>query len=193
MSLNAASKYFNSPKGTLHNKIKGKVPLQRKMRPENVLKVGNENRIDKWILDKSKLGFPMHPEDVKDSVQDILILDKSKLGFPMHPEDVKDSVQDILKALVLLGLKESQVRDTSNEDYAVAKRIIEKIIGPERSLQSKQDKSSTLSKSLESIFDVWLICEKHAPEENGTLVNNNEESVDKEVFDIDSLPVDIID
>lgn len=81
MSLNAASKYFNSPKGTLHNKIKGKVPLQRKMRPENVLKVGNENRIDKWILDKSKLGFPM------------------------HPEDVKDSVQDILKALVLLGLK----------------------------------------------------------------------------------------
>ncbi|KAI4458012.1 pituitary homeobox ptx1 [Holotrichia oblita] len=66
-------------------------------------------------------------------------------------------------------------RDISNEDYAVAKRVIEKIIDPERSLQFKQEKSSTLNKSAESIFDVWLICEKHSSEENGTLVNNNEE------------------
>lgn len=44
------SSKYGIPNSTLHNKIKHKVP--------NVT----------WILAKAKLGFPMHPEEVKASV-----------------------------------------------------------------------------------------------------------------------------
>ncbi|KAG5863607.1 hypothetical protein JTB14_007683 [Gonioctena quinquepunctata] len=59
-SLNAVSKVFGIPKGTLHNKIHSLVPIDRKMGPSTVLKNQEEDRLEKWIIDKAKLGFPMY-------------------------------------------------------------------------------------------------------------------------------------
>lgn len=71
-SLNSAARVYRIPKGTLYNKIKCLVPMERKMGPSPVLTSTEEDRLEKWILDKAKLGFPMHPEDVKDAVQKVL-------------------------------------------------------------------------------------------------------------------------
>jgi hypothetical protein len=66
--LNSASKKYNSPKSTLHYKINAKTPNIRKMGPKPVLDEFEESRLEQWILAKAKLGFPMHPSEVKDAV-----------------------------------------------------------------------------------------------------------------------------
>lgn len=42
------------------------------MGPETVLMAEEEARLEKWIIDKAKVGFPMHPDVVKDAVQNVL-------------------------------------------------------------------------------------------------------------------------
>ncbi|KAJ8978101.1 hypothetical protein NQ317_018967 [Molorchus minor] len=72
ISINKASTKYGIPKSTLHNKINGKVPIIRKMRPSTFLTPDEETRLVKWIISKAKFGFPIHPEEVKDSVQRVL-------------------------------------------------------------------------------------------------------------------------
>ncbi|KAG5881149.1 hypothetical protein JTB14_034278 [Gonioctena quinquepunctata] len=69
---NAVSKEFGIPKGTLHNKTHSLVPINRKIIPSTVLTKQEEDRLEKWIIDKAKLGFLMHQDDVKDAVQKVL-------------------------------------------------------------------------------------------------------------------------
>ncbi|KAG5890348.1 hypothetical protein JTB14_032878 [Gonioctena quinquepunctata] len=42
------------------------------MGPPTMLTKQEEDRLEKWIIDKAKLGFPMHQDDVKDAVQRVL-------------------------------------------------------------------------------------------------------------------------
>lgn len=42
------------------------------MGPPSVLSVDKENQIVNWILSNAKVGFPVHPEQLKDSVQSVL-------------------------------------------------------------------------------------------------------------------------
>lgn len=81
LSLNSAAKKYGIPKGTLHNKITGKVPIQRKMGPDTVLTTEEEQKIETWILTKAKLGFPMHPDIVQDAVQKVLNSSGRKTQF----------------------------------------------------------------------------------------------------------------
>lgn len=69
ITLNKASKAFNIPKSTLSNKLSNKVPWQRKMGPSTELTFDEEKKLAEWILAKAKLGFPMHPEEVYDTVE----------------------------------------------------------------------------------------------------------------------------
>jgi len=112
ITLNKASSKYLIPKSTLHNKITGKVPNARKMGPSPILTYSEEERIKKWILDKAKLGFPMHPNEVKDSVQKVLkiasrpnpFLDDRpgdkwlKLFLQRHPEISKRNTEIISKS-----------------------------------------------------------------------------------------------
>lgn len=59
----------------------------RKMGPQTVLTQFEENKIASWILAKAKVGFPVHPENLKDSIQSLL----------------KDLQRDFL-LLVMIGL-----------------------------------------------------------------------------------------
>jgi len=42
------------------------------MGPPSVLSVDEESQIVNWILSNAKVGFPVHPEQLKDSVQSVL-------------------------------------------------------------------------------------------------------------------------
>ncbi|KAE9528578.1 hypothetical protein AGLY_012153 [Aphis glycines] len=72
MTLCKASASFNIPKGTLSNKLNKKVPLERKMGPKTYLSKEEENRIKNWILAKAAVGFPVRPDDIRNSVQNEL-------------------------------------------------------------------------------------------------------------------------
>ncbi|XP_068896460.1 uncharacterized protein [Tenebrio molitor] len=111
-SLNSASKKYNIPKSTLHNKINAKTPNIRKMGPKPVLDEFEESRLEQWILAKAKLGFPMHPSEVKDAVQKILTETNRpnpfknnrpgekwlKLFLQRHPNIVKRNTEIISKS-----------------------------------------------------------------------------------------------
>ncbi|KAF6198503.1 hypothetical protein GE061_008251 [Apolygus lucorum] len=46
--------------------------MARKMGPPTILTQQEEDQIEEWIVKKAMLGFPLHPEDVKDSIQGLL-------------------------------------------------------------------------------------------------------------------------
>lgn len=71
-SLNQVSKETGILKSTLSTKVNKKVPIKRKMGPNTILSVTEEDKIVKWILAKAKVGFPVHPDNIKDSIQKIL-------------------------------------------------------------------------------------------------------------------------
>lgn len=80
-SLNQVHKETGIPKSTLSNKVNNKVPLARKMGPPSVLSVDQEAKIINWILSNAKVGFPVYPEQVKDSIQSILKESLKKKSF----------------------------------------------------------------------------------------------------------------
>ncbi|KAF6210599.1 hypothetical protein GE061_013705 [Apolygus lucorum] len=50
LSINKAAKIYGIPKGTLFNKVRGKVPMTRKMGPPTVLSQTEEENVMNWIL-----------------------------------------------------------------------------------------------------------------------------------------------
>ncbi|KAG5885484.1 hypothetical protein JTB14_017207 [Gonioctena quinquepunctata] len=72
MNISQASRKYAIPKSTLSNKLKCKVPTVRKIEPSTTLTKEEEANLGKWILAKAILGRPMHPDEVKDSVQRVL-------------------------------------------------------------------------------------------------------------------------
>ncbi|XP_071642849.1 uncharacterized protein [Temnothorax longispinosus] len=72
MSISTAAATYNVPKSTLHGRYTCKVPNQRKMGPKSILTEAEEDRLEKWILGKAQVGFPMHPDEVKDAVQRVI-------------------------------------------------------------------------------------------------------------------------
>ncbi|KAK9696762.1 CENP-B N-terminal DNA-binding domain [Popillia japonica] len=121
LSLNAAAKKHGISKSTFHNRINEKVPNVRKMGPQPVLNGDDEARLKHWIHSKAKLGFPMHPTDVKDAVQKILKATRRsnpfdrpgdkwlKLYLKRKPEIVKRNTEIISKssaAVIEIAIRE---------------------------------------------------------------------------------------
>lgn len=71
-TLNEVLREKGIPKYTLSTKINKKIPMNQKIGPPTVLSDSEENRIVKWILAKTKVGFSIHPETLIDSIQKIL-------------------------------------------------------------------------------------------------------------------------
>lgn len=69
ISLSKASRTYNIPKGTLHNKVHNKVPIAARKGPKPILSKEEELKIEKWIIHKASLGYPLHPDDVKRTVK----------------------------------------------------------------------------------------------------------------------------
>lgn len=71
-SIRKIAKEYGIPKSTLHSKATGRVEILCKKGPKPILSDEEENRLKQWILNKARLGFPMHPDEVKKAVQKIL-------------------------------------------------------------------------------------------------------------------------
>lgn len=111
MSANKASQEYKVPKGTLINKLNASHPYVRKMGPASILTTEEENRLCQWILDKSAIGYPMHPAIVQDAVQSVLSkVDRPnpfknnrpgskwlQLFLKRHPEVAKKNTEAICK------------------------------------------------------------------------------------------------
>ena len=81
ISANKASNVYGIPKGTVINKLHRGEDTKGKPGPDTVLTEEEEDLIAKWILDMAKVGYPLHPEDVKDTVKDIVVKLERKNTF----------------------------------------------------------------------------------------------------------------
>ncbi|KAG5874870.1 hypothetical protein JTB14_035680 [Gonioctena quinquepunctata] len=67
-----ASKQFGVPRTTLLDKVAGRVPIERKIGPETVLKQEEESLLVKRMFHVAKCGFPITKEALLGSVQMLL-------------------------------------------------------------------------------------------------------------------------
>ncbi|KAG5877241.1 hypothetical protein JTB14_025360 [Gonioctena quinquepunctata] len=72
MNIAQARRKYAIPKSTLSNELKCKVSAVRKMGPSATLTKEEEANVEIWISSKAILGFPMHSDKVKNSVQRVL-------------------------------------------------------------------------------------------------------------------------
>lgn len=71
-SIYEASKQFKVPRSTLDDKIKGRVPKQRKMGPATILTTEEEECLVTWIFELSRRGWPITKEQLQDNVQNLI-------------------------------------------------------------------------------------------------------------------------
>ncbi|KAJ8952002.1 hypothetical protein NQ318_023442 [Aromia moschata] len=124
LSINKACQEYNIPKGTLVNRLHGHGSVEeRRMGPLPVLSTEEENKLEKWILDKAHFGFPMHENEIKDVVQKVIVEDKRpnpftdnrpgkkwlELFLKRKPAISKRNAEIILKARV--SVTESEIRE----------------------------------------------------------------------------------
>lgn len=69
MSAYRAHKEYGVPRTTLLDKVKGRVPVERKIGADTVLTKEEENLLVKWIFHVSQCGFPITKQQLIDSVQ----------------------------------------------------------------------------------------------------------------------------
>ena len=126
-SVGKAAKEYGIPKSTLHAKLTGKAPEHCNKGPKTVLTAEEESRLKQWILNKARLGFLMHPDEVKDAVQKVLneasrktIFTNNRPGdkwqqlfLKRHPEIMKRNIEMISKGQP--PVTEENLREWSQE------------------------------------------------------------------------------
>lgn len=160
-TLNGASKKYDIPKSTLHNKLTQKTPNIRKMGPQTVLNELEENRIEQWITAKAMLGFPMHPSEIKDAVQKILTETSRpnpfkenrpgekwlKLFLQRHPDVGKRNTEIISKSRA--AVTESAIRGWFSEmkTYLIEHDLLDMMEDPSRIYNADETGVRTCVKS----------------------------------------------
>lgn len=144
LSLAVAAKTYGIPKSTLHSKVIEKVPFICKKGPATVLNAVEETRLKKWILDKAKLGFPMHEEEVKNAVQKVLneserttVFKDNRPGdkwvqlfLQRHPEIKKRNTEVLSKARASVTEENIRIWHRSVENYLKENSMEEVLIRP---------------------------------------------------------------
>ncbi|KAJ8915297.1 hypothetical protein NQ315_014805 [Exocentrus adspersus] len=82
MSIRKASVSFQVPRTTLIDKLKGRVPIERKIGASSILSSDEEQHLVTWILSSAKAGFPITKEQLTDSVQLLIKELKRENPFP---------------------------------------------------------------------------------------------------------------
>ena len=72
LSICRASDQYNIPKATLINKLQKNENTMGKMGPPTILIEEEESMIVTWIIEKARIGYPMHPKLVKSAIQNVL-------------------------------------------------------------------------------------------------------------------------
>ncbi|KAI4461470.1 hypothetical protein MML48_5g00018361 [Holotrichia oblita] len=71
-SKKLAARQFGIPRSTLIRKLAENVPLYRKMGPQTVLSIIEEQLLENWILAMARKGFPVHKNNLLLTVQTII-------------------------------------------------------------------------------------------------------------------------
>ncbi|KAK9678986.1 Transposase protein [Popillia japonica] len=82
LTISSASKRYGIPKSTIVNKMKGKVPLVRKMGPSSILTAAEERELERCIVSKAKLGFSMHSDEVQDFSSTLVKFNRTAKSVP---------------------------------------------------------------------------------------------------------------
>lgn len=93
MVINIIFRYFQYQLLVL-NLIK-KVSILKKVGPNTILSVTEGDKIVWWIWAKAKVGSPVHPENIKDSIQKILKSRSRK--NPFNDDNLEKIVNFIFK------------------------------------------------------------------------------------------------
>nr|CAD7267128.1 unnamed protein product [Timema shepardi] len=84
LSVREASRRFGVPRTSIQDRLSGKVSLQdgdHKMGPDPVLSKEEELKLVTWLEDLAKSGFPRKPDDLLNSVQEIVKATKKETPF----------------------------------------------------------------------------------------------------------------
>lgn len=71
-SILGTSKKYGIPRSTLNDKLKGKVPIEKKMGPPTILSSEEEDILVKWVVHCAESGFPVTKYQQLDSVQKLV-------------------------------------------------------------------------------------------------------------------------
>lgn len=71
-SQRSASRQFGVPRATLQDTLLGRSPEERRMGPAPVLTPEEENKLENWLIELSKAGFPRKKDDLLDTVMKIV-------------------------------------------------------------------------------------------------------------------------
>lgn len=161
MNISQASRKYLIPKSTLSNKLKGKVPEVRRMGPPTILTTEEEERLEKWILSKAVLGFPMHPDEVKDSVQRVLKIVKRPnvfkddrpgkkwltLFLQRHPNVTQRNTEIISKGRASVTEEGIRTWFREMENYLISENAADILLCPERIFNADETGLQTCPKS----------------------------------------------
>lgn len=69
--IQSTAKKHGIPRSTLSDKVSGKSPRVRKMGPETILSIEEENVLERWVLHLAAAGFPVSKDQLLDRVQEL--------------------------------------------------------------------------------------------------------------------------
>lgn len=72
MGINQAARHFGVPRSTIRSRTKMNVQNVVRSGPQSVLTPEEESQIEKWIFDMQRRGFPVTPDMLIGTVQEIL-------------------------------------------------------------------------------------------------------------------------
>lgn len=187
-TLNQVHKETGIPKSTLSTKANNKVPIGRKMGPLTVLTEYEERKVVNWILSKAKVGFPVHPENVKDSIQTVLKESRRKNPFnndrpgftwfnlfiKRHPEVAKKNTEVISKARA--AVTETSIRSwfSGVKSYLLEEECLDILNDGRRVINCDETGLQLCPKSEKVLgprkFEIFYKIAKYAEKENITVL-----------------------
>lgn len=145
MSMKLAAKTYEVPRTSLMRKVKGEVPLVTKMGPQTSL-TKEEDVLENYILAMAKKGFPLHRDNLMNSVGKIMKETKREHLFPngrlgeswfkaflrRHPKVSEKEAEPLTKARA--AVTEEGVRNwfTNVENYFREQKVEDVLADPSR-------------------------------------------------------------
>ena len=111
-----ASKIYEIPKTTLHDKFENKSQIKSTMGPPIILPSEKESQLVNWILYVSERGFPVTKEQLLDSVQLLIKQLQKENPFTTRPDWYESFICRHPELLYRVAQNLTTIRASVNED-----------------------------------------------------------------------------
>lgn len=144
--IREAARHFGVPHSTLISKLKGRVPLQRKMGRSTYFSTNEENLLVKYIIANAKKGIPINRQTLVATAKKILDDDKRvtpfknnmpgkkwvALFYDRHPEIAEKKAEGISTSRALVSTEDLKQWHQSLKNYLVEENALDIIEDPKR-------------------------------------------------------------